>query len=47
MATTNVWGRRQWWPLQPATALVTFHFDARDTLKSYDLVAATGPGSQP
>ena len=33
--------------LQPATALVTFHFDARDTLKSYDLVAATGPGSQP
>ena len=33
--------------LQPATALVTFHFDARDNLKSYDLLAATGPGSQP
>lgn len=33
--------------LQPATALVTFHFDARDNLKFYDLVAATGPGSQP
>ena len=31
--------------LQPATALVTFHFDARDHLKSYDLAAATGPGS--
>ena len=33
--------------LQPATALVTFHFDARDNLKSYDLVAASGAGSQP
>lgn len=33
--------------LQPATARVTFHFDASDKLKSYELVAATGPPSQP
>jgi hypothetical protein len=32
--------------LQPATAIVTFHFDTGDNLKSYELVAATGPGSQ-
>src|SRR2546421_11730400 len=28
--------------LQPATARVTFHFDASDNLKSYELVAAGG-----
>jgi len=28
--------------LQPATARVTFHFDARDNLKSYELVTAAG-----
>jgi hypothetical protein len=28
--------------LQPATARVTFHFDAADKLKSYDLDQATG-----
>jgi hypothetical protein len=33
--------------LQPATARVTFHFDASDKLKSYELDAATGPPSQP
>jgi hypothetical protein len=33
--------------LQPATALVAFHFDASDNLKSYELVAASGSGSQP
>jgi len=33
--------------LQPASALVTFHFDAADNLKSYELVAAPGSGSQP
>jgi hypothetical protein len=26
--------------LQPATARVTFHFDASDNLKSYELAAA-------
>jgi len=26
---------------------VTFHFDASDKLKSYELEAATGPPSQP
>jgi hypothetical protein len=33
--------------LQPASALVTFHFDAAGNLKSYELVAAPGSGSQP
>jgi hypothetical protein len=33
--------------LQPATARVTFHFDASDKLKSYELDAATGSPSQP
>jgi hypothetical protein len=33
--------------LQPATARVTFHFDASDKLKSYELDAATGPATQP
>jgi hypothetical protein len=33
--------------LQPATARVTFHFDASDNLKSYELVTAAGAGSQP
>jgi hypothetical protein len=33
--------------LQPATARVTFHFDASDNLKSYELVAAAGSASQP
>jgi hypothetical protein len=33
--------------LQPATARVTFHFDASDNLKSYELVAAAGTASQP
>ena len=33
--------------LQPATARVTFHFDASDKLKSYELDAATAPPSQP
>src|SRR5213078_2307697 len=28
--------------IQPATARVTFHFDASDNLKSYELVAAAG-----
>jgi hypothetical protein len=33
--------------LQPATARVTFHFDASDNLKSYELVAVPGSASQP
>jgi len=33
--------------LQPATARVTFHFDAGDNLKSYELVSVGGSGSQP
>lgn len=33
--------------LQPATALVTFHFDAANNLKSYELVLAPGSASQP
>ena len=33
--------------LQPATARVTFHFDASDNLKSYELVTAAGTASQP
>jgi hypothetical protein len=33
--------------LQPATARVTFHFDASDNLKSYELVTAGGTASQP
>ncbi|HTF23679.1 MAG TPA: hypothetical protein VK937_07125 [Candidatus Limnocylindria bacterium] len=33
--------------LQPATARVTFHFDASDNLKSYELVGAAGSASRP
>lgn len=33
--------------LQPATARVTFHFDASDNLKSYELVTVAGSASQP
>jgi hypothetical protein len=33
--------------LQPATARVTFHFDAADNLKSYELVSVGGSASQP
>jgi hypothetical protein len=33
--------------LQPATARVTFHFDASDNLKSYDLVSVGGSTPQP
>src|SRR5882762_1648103 len=33
--------------LQPATARVTFHFDARDNLKSYELVTAASAVPQP
>jgi hypothetical protein len=33
--------------LRPATARVTFHFDARDNLTSYDLAAAPSSTSQP
>ena len=33
--------------LQPATARVTFHFDARDNLKSYDLVSVARSTAQP
>ena len=33
--------------LQPATARVTFHFDAGDNLKSYELVAVAGSAPQP
>ena len=33
--------------LQPATARVTFHFDASDNLKSYELVTAAGSTSRP
>jgi hypothetical protein len=33
--------------LQPATARVTFQFDASDNLKSYELVGAAGSASPP
>jgi len=33
--------------LQPATARVTFHFDASDNLKSYELAGAAGSASRP
>ena len=33
--------------LQPATARVTFHFDASDNLKSYELVTAAGSAPRP
>jgi hypothetical protein len=33
--------------LRPATARVTFHFDARDNLTTYELATAPGSGSQP
>ena len=33
--------------LQPATARVTFHFDASDKLKSYDLEQSASPVPQP
>jgi len=33
--------------LQPATARVTFHFDAGNKLKSYELVPAPATSSQP
>lgn len=33
--------------LRPATARVTFHFDARDNLTTYELAAAPGSASQP
>ncbi len=33
--------------LRPATARVTFHFDDRDNLTSYELAAAPGSASQP
>jgi len=33
--------------LQPATARVTFHFDASDKLKFYDLEPAASPAPQP
>jgi hypothetical protein len=33
--------------LQPATARVTFHFDASDNLKSYELVTAVGSNARP
>jgi hypothetical protein len=33
--------------LQPATARVTFHFDAADKLKSYELVASQDSSPQP
>jgi hypothetical protein len=33
--------------LRPATARVTFHFDARDNLTTYDLVTAPSSASQP
>jgi hypothetical protein len=33
--------------LQPATARVTFHFDASGNLESYELAAVEGSGSQP
>ena len=33
--------------LRPATARVTFHFDAADKLKSYDLESVAGSGPQP
>ena len=33
--------------LQPVTARVTFHFDASDKLKSYELDSATGAPTQP
>jgi hypothetical protein len=33
--------------LRPATARVTFHFDAQDHLTSYELAAAPSSGAQP
>jgi len=33
--------------LQPIAARVTFHFDASDNLKSYELVSVGGSASQP
>jgi hypothetical protein len=33
--------------LRPATARVTFHFDAGDNLTSYELAAAPSSGAQP
>jgi hypothetical protein len=33
--------------LRPATARVTFHFDSRDNLTTYELAAAPGSDSQP
>jgi hypothetical protein len=33
--------------LQPSTARVTFHFDASDNLKSYELMTAAGTAPQP
>jgi hypothetical protein len=33
--------------LRPATARVTFHFDSRDNLTTYELAAAPGSASQP
>ena len=33
--------------LQPSTARVTFHFDAGDNLKSYELVTVANSASQP
>jgi len=33
--------------LRPATARVTFHFDARDNLTTYELAFAPGSGAQP
>ncbi len=33
--------------LQPATARVTFHFDAGNKLKTYELVPAPATSSQP
>jgi hypothetical protein len=33
--------------LRPATARVTFHFDARDNLTTYELAAAPGSATQP
>jgi len=33
--------------LRPVTARVTFHFDARDSLTTYELAVAPGSSSQP
>ena len=33
--------------LQPATSRATFHFDASDNLKSYELAGAAGSASRP